>query len=107
MRTDGEFGFEWLAATPRGQRGFDRVVQGLEPQPASELRGVGVDASGPVAQVDEVVLPPAPAPDGGGFPWILLLIPAGAAVAAAAWRLTKPRLGRTAAHGPLPGHDVS
>ena len=43
LRTNGEFGFEWLATTPRGQRGFDRVVQGLEPQPASALRGVGAD----------------------------------------------------------------
>jgi hypothetical protein len=36
LRVRGEFGgYDWLAATPRGQRGFDRVVRGLEPRPAS------------------------------------------------------------------------
>ena len=65
-------------------------MRGLEPQPASELRGVGVEA--PQAQVDEVVLPPAPAPDdGGGFPWTLLLIPGGLALAWATWRVTPGR----------------
>lgn len=96
LRTGGEFGYEWLAATPRGRRGFDRVVRGLEPQPASALGGVGVEP--PRAQVDEVVLAPEPAPDGGGgLPWTLLLIPGGLALAWAAWRVYRPRLGRTAA----------
>lgn len=105
LRVQGQFGgYDWLAATPRGQRGFDRVVRGLEPQPASELGGVGVPQ--PQARVDEVVLPPAPAPDDGGFPWALLLIPGGLALAWTAWRVAKPRLGRAAGHGPLARHDV-
>ena len=96
LRTEGEFGYEWLAPTPQGKRGFDRVVRGLEPRPASGLGGVGVEP--PQAQVDEVVLPPEPAPDGGGsLPWTLLLIPGGLALAWAAWRVGRPRLGRTAA----------
>ena len=71
-------------------------MRGLEPRPASALRGVGVEP--PQAQVDEVVLPPEPAPDGGGsVPWTLLLIPGGVALAWATWRVARPHLGRTAA----------
>jgi hypothetical protein len=106
LRVGGQYGNdEWLAATPAGRRGFDRVVRGLEPQPASELRGVG-EASEPVARVDEVV--PAPASDeDGGLPWTLLLIPGGLALAWTTWRVTKPHLRRTGTHGPLARDDVS
>lgn len=106
LRVGGQYGNdEWLAATPDGRRGFDRLVRGLEPQPASALRGVG-DASEPVARVDEVV--PAPATDGdGGLPWTLLLIPGGLALAWTTWRVTKPHLRRTGAHGSLARDDVS
>jgi hypothetical protein len=107
VRVGGQFGgYEWLAATPRGQRGFDRLVRGLEPRPASELRGVGAEASEPVAQVDEVV--PAPVADeDGGLPWTLLLIPGGLALAWTTWRVTKPHLRRTGAHGALARDDLS
>jgi hypothetical protein len=109
MRFRGEGGnYDWLAATPRARRGFDRLVRGLEPLPARRLRGVGEKE--PVAQVHEVV--PAAAGgddgDGGGFPWMLLLIPGGLALAAAgAWRVTKARAARTGAHGPLARQRLS
>lgn len=107
LRFPGQYGaYEWLAATPSGRRGFDRLVRGLEPLPAARLKGVGVKE--PVAKVDEVVPAPVVADeDGGGLPWTLLLIPGGIALAAAAWRVTKSRRGRTAAHGPLARERVS
>ena len=96
LRFPGQYdAYEWLAATPRGRRAFDRLVRGLEPLPAAKLRGVGAEA--PTAQVDEVV--PAPVVDdgdGGGFPWALLLIPGGLVLAGAGWRVTKSRRGGTA-----------
>jgi hypothetical protein len=94
-RYRGEFAgtYEWLALTPAAQRAFRRLVRGLEPLPARDLRGVGVEA--PAAQVDKVV-PGAAFRDGdggggGGFPWALLAIPAALALALAglrgrAWR---------------------
>jgi hypothetical protein len=86
LRVEGQFDrYDWLAATPSGKRGFDRLTRGLEPLPAGKLRGVGVDESEPVAKVDEVVKPPATAPDSGGFPWAVLLIPIALALAGAAW----------------------
>jgi hypothetical protein len=108
MRFPGQFGdYDWLAATPRAKRALDRLVRGLEPLPARRLGGVGEKE--PTAQVHKVV--PAPAAgddDGGGFPWTLLLIPAGLALAAAgARRVTKSRAARTGAHGPLARQRLS
>jgi hypothetical protein len=86
LRVDGQFGrYDWLAATPSGRRGFERLTRGLQPVPARRLRGVGAGNALPTAQVDEVVSPPASPDDGGGFPWALLLIPGGLALAGAAW----------------------
>jgi hypothetical protein len=108
MRFRGEFGdYDWLAATPPARRAFNRLVRGLEPLPAHRLRGVGEQE--PTAQVHKVV--PAAAAgddDGGGFPWTLLLIPGGLALAAAgARRVTKSRAARTGAHGPLARQRLS
>jgi hypothetical protein len=107
MRFHGEFGdYEWLAATESATRAFDRLVRGLEPLPAGRLRGVGEQE--PTAQVHKVVPAPAGDDDGGGFPWTLLLIPGGLALAAAgAWRVTKARAARTGAHGPLARQRLS
>jgi hypothetical protein len=91
---DARVGYEWLAATPRSERAFERLVRGLEPLPARRLRAAAVEE--PVAQVHKVV-PGASfrGGDGGGFPWLVLLaVPAALALAVAglrgrAWR---PRL---------------
>jgi hypothetical protein len=94
LRVEGQFDrYDWLAATPRGRRGFDRLTRGLEPVPAVELRGVGAEEVDPVARVDEVVQPPAAAPDdGGGFPWTVLLIPGALLLAAVAWVVRRREL---------------
>jgi hypothetical protein len=109
LRVQGQYGgYDWLAATPNGRRGFERLTRGLEPLPARRLRGVGADAAAPVAQVDEVVAPPTPGD--GGFPWTVILIPGALALggaALAARRATKPRLGRTGAQRPLARDDAS
>jgi hypothetical protein len=88
MRVEGQFGrHDWLAATPHGRRGFDRLVRGLQPLPARKLHGAGAAADEyavPEARVDEVVNPPASPNGGSGFPWTLLLIPGGLALAGAA-----------------------
>jgi hypothetical protein len=107
MRFRGEGGgFEWIEATPRARRGFERLVRGLEPVPARRLRGVGAEE--PAAQVHKVVRAPATGDDGGGFPWTLLLIPGALALAVAgAWRVTKSRAARTSAHGPLARQRLS
>jgi hypothetical protein len=97
-RYGGEFAgtYEWLALTPAAQRAFRRLVRGLEPLPARSLRGVGAEA--PTAQVDKVV-PGAASRDGGaggGFPWLLVAVPAALALIAAAGlrgRALRPRPG--------------
>jgi hypothetical protein len=84
MRFGGEgSGYEWLAATPRARRGFERLLRGLEPLPARRLRGVGV--AEPTAQVHKVVSGASFRDDGGGgFPWLLVAIPGALALAVAA-----------------------
>jgi hypothetical protein len=82
---DASVGYEWLAATPRARRAFERLVRGLEPLPARRLRGAGVEE--PTAQVHKVV-PGASfqEEDGGGFPWLLLAVPGAIALALAGAR---------------------
>jgi hypothetical protein len=84
MRFGGENGgYEWLAATPRAQRAFERLVRGLEPLPARRLRGAGAEP--PVAKVHKVVHGASLRDgDGAGFPWLLLAIPGALGLAVAA-----------------------
>jgi len=107
LRLRGEFGgYDWTAPPPRARRGFEQLTRGLEPLPARKLSGVGVEQTVPEARVDEIVPAPLPGED-GGLPWALLLIPAGLALAAATWRVTKPHVGRTAGRGPGARDDFS
>jgi hypothetical protein len=104
LRVRGEFGgYDWTAPPPRALRGFVQLTHGLEPLPARELTGVGVEQT--EASVDGIV--PAPVPREDGLPWTLLLIPGGLALAAATWRVTKPHVRRAAGHGPLARDDAS
>jgi hypothetical protein len=106
LRFRGEGGYDWIAASPRAVRGLERLIRGLEPKPAGKLRGVALREDVPQPQVHRVV--PAPrAATGDDFPWTLLLIPAGLALAAAAWRIRRSRGGQAAAHGPLTGQRLS
>jgi hypothetical protein len=68
----------WMHATPRGRRGFDRLVRGLEPLPGGRLRGIAPAPFEPPAPAS------APADDGGGTPWTLLAAAVAAAAIAAA-----------------------
>jgi len=100
VRVRGQWNrYDWLAVTPSGRRGFDRLTRGLKPEPAAQLRrGVGAERPLPAARVDEVVPPPAPGP-GGGFPWTVVLI-AGALALAGAGVVAR----RASKHGLAPGH---
>ena len=86
--------YDWLSLTPSGRRGFERLTRGLKPEPAAGLRGVGAQEAQPSAQVDEVVSPPAPAPD-DGFPWTVVLI--GGALALAGGGVAVRRVAKHAA----------
>lgn len=87
---DSTGGYVFMPATDRALRGYERVTRGLEPLPATRLKGVGTPKPQVEAQVDEVVPPPAEAkPDGGSspLPWIaggVVLL--GLAVALIRWR---------------------
>jgi len=86
--------YDWLSLTPSGRHGFERLTRGLKPEPAAGLRGVGAQDAQPSAQVDEVVAPPAPAPD-DGFPWTVVLI--GGALALAGGGVAVRRVAKHAA----------
>jgi hypothetical protein len=78
---------------------YRRITRGLEPFPASTLRGLHPHPLR--AQVAEVVAPPAePEPAGGGFPWLWTALGTAAALLAAAGA-TAVRRRRTDA-GPEP-----
>ena len=96
-------GYEWLAATPQGLQGFERLTRGLEPLAGRRLQGVGSDNGLPEAKVDEVVQAPA-ASDGSGFPWVVVLVGAALALAVLSWRVARPYIG---AHATLARDDVA
>jgi hypothetical protein len=89
---DARVGYEWLAATPRARRAFERLVRGLQPLPARRLRGAGIEE--PTAQVHKVVPGASFQDGGGGFPWLLLAVPGAfaLALAGARGRARRPRV---------------
>jgi MYXO-CTERM domain-containing protein len=75
-RPDGAFA--WMRMPASGRTAWRRVTRGLEPRPATDLRGLDAPAPGAAApaRVDEVVEPPADptssaSSDSPAWPWIV------------------------------------
>lgn len=105
-RPDGAF--VWMRMTGSGQVAWRRVTRGLEPRPASDLRGLETPAPGTAAaaRVDEVVEPPAdPASsDSPAWRWIATAAAGiGLIGIVAAWlRRRRRRGGAATPPGPAP-----
>jgi hypothetical protein len=97
IRGRGELGdrYTWMHMSDRTASAYGRIARGLEPFPASKLRGLHQRPA--AARVDQVVEPPEDPGRSGGFPWLWTLLGAGgaalvaAAVVAARRRGTRPR----------------
>jgi hypothetical protein len=84
IRGHGELGdgYTWMHMSDRTAGAYGRIARGLEPFPASKLRGL--HQRPPAARAGQVVEPAADPGRSGGFPWLGTLVGAAAALAAAA-----------------------
>ncbi len=85
--------YTWSHMADNTVAAYRRITRGLEPFPASTLRGLHPRPLD--TRVVEVVTPPAEPGSGGGFPWLPAALGAAAAALLAAAGLTAVRRRRT------------